>query len=506
LTDCDGPPPSGADTLGLTATRTPAESAFTIGPTLTPGGPAVQAKPFSPGDVVAERYEVVSILGEGGYGAVYRARQRTMDREVALKVIRPEHAQNDALFKRFEREARALSRLKSPHIVPVFDFGRTPDGMLYLAMELLEGRTLKSVIAEEAPLSPVRAARLAAQICEALAEAHEYQPADADRVMPIVHRDLKPANVIVSRTKTGTEHCYLLDFGIVRFDAEDSEAEADVSLTRGLVIGTPHFMAPEQAEGERVSAQTDLWALGVILYQALAAKLPFNGASAQRIVTSVLRDPYPPLAAPSTGAPIPPELVRLVHALLDKNPAQRPASAREVQRVLAEIVGSTTAQPSMRPVPRASSGPGIWIGLGAGLVAIAAIGALALWPTQAPSADKAAPAPASEFTTPPSPITAPAAPRAPAPEAPPVPPPAPTSVPAAPASALAPAPAPVPVAPPAVTHAPVATPPAEPEDSPGSAKKPAAAPRPKPAARQGKHTPAAPAQAPAAAKPKIVID
>ncbi|MSP92160.1 MAG: serine/threonine protein kinase [Myxococcales bacterium] len=298
--------------------------------------PAPSSGQFDAGTRIDERYEIVEQLGSGGFGTVYRARQLNMDREVAVKVIRRSLVDDDRIVARFLREARAVSRLKNPHIVPVFDFGQTADGLLYLVMELLPGRTLKQVFADEAPLAPPRLCRLLAQVCEALAEAHGHRAPGADRDSPIVHRDLKPENIIVVQTRTGAEHCYLLDFGIVRMD----DAEGDVALTAGgFALGTPHYMAPEQARGERPGPAADLWALGVLMYQGLTRRLPFTGAGPSLILTAVMRDPPLPFDAAAEGLDVPPAVRALVHDLLEKDPARRPANASVLQSRLLDAGG-----------------------------------------------------------------------------------------------------------------------------------------------------------------------
>ena len=314
---------------------------------MTTEGPA----DFALGAQIDGRYELVSLLGQGGYGAVYRARQLNMDREVAIKVIRPHLTSDERMVKRFLREARAVSRLKNPHIVPVYDSGQTAEGTLYLVMELIEGQSLKQVFATEAPLEPARLARLVGQVCEALTEAHGYRAAGSDKDTPLIHRDIKPENIIVSKTRGGSEHCYLLDFGIVRMEGEDGEIDA--SLTGGLALGTPYFMSPEQGFGEKVSPQSDLWALGVILFQGLSGQLPFPGTSVLAIMGAVTRDPTPPLEAPADAPPLPAELVQLVYQLLEKDPAKRPNSASEVQAILLGFAATGTPSTPVRPLPRA---------------------------------------------------------------------------------------------------------------------------------------------------------
>ena len=302
------------------------------------------------GSTIEGRYELTGLLGKGGYGSVYRARQLNMDRDVAIKVILPHLISDERIVKRFLREARAVSRLKNPHIVQVYDSGCTGDGTLYIVMELLQGRSLKDIFAEQAPMEPRRLAKLLAQVCEALAEAHSFTPPGTTEPAPIVHRDLKPENVMVATSRAGSEHCYLLDFGIVRM--ADEEIDLDASLTGGMAVGTPYYMSPEQGYGERVTPAADLWALGVMLYQGLCGKRPFGGKSVLAIVQAVTQDPTPPLQVPDGHLEPPLALVQLVEQLLQKDPAQRPQSAADVQQVLLMVAATGTPHPPFRPMPK----------------------------------------------------------------------------------------------------------------------------------------------------------
>ena len=307
------------------------------------------------GNTIEGRYELTALLGKGGYGSVYRARQLNMDRDVAIKVILPHLVSDERIVKRFLREAKAVSRLKNPHIVQVYDSGCTADGTLYIVMELLQGRSLKDIFAEEGPMEPGRLARLLSQVCEALAEAHAFTPPGSEQVAPIVHRDLKPENVMVSTTRAGNEHCYLLDFGIVRM--ADDDIDMDASLTGGMAVGTPYYMSPEQGYGEKVTPAADLWALGVILFQGLTGKRPFGGKSVLAIVQAVTQEPTPPLQAEPGHPELPQLLVDLAEQLLQKDPAQRPQSAADVQQLLLMAATTGTPHTPIRPMPRMVAPP-----------------------------------------------------------------------------------------------------------------------------------------------------
>lgn len=266
--------------------------------------------------LIAGRYRVRERLGSGAFGAIYAATQEPLDRPVALKLLHRRHADDPDIARRFLREARAVSRLRNPHTVRIFDFGTDEVGQLYLAMELIDGPTLADVIAAEAPLPPARVVRLADHIAESLAEAHHEG---------IVHRDLKPSNIMLDRLVGHDDFARVLDFGIARLaESDGSRLTASDSL-----IGTPQYMAPEQWSGG-VGPRTDLYALGAVLYELSTGRPPFTGRTPMELMYAHTQRPPPPLP-PS----VPPRLAGLIEALLAKNPDRRPADAAEVRARLA---------------------------------------------------------------------------------------------------------------------------------------------------------------------------
>lgn len=275
-------------------------------------------------------YEVISPLGAGGMGEVYRARDTRLGRSVALKVLPFQHASSPDSLARFDREARAISALAHPHICALYDVGST-EGVPYLVMELLEGETLAERLAK-GPLPVGEALRLGAQIADALAAAHRSG---------IVHRDLKPGNVVL--TRSGPK---LLDFGLAKLREEPASAEASrletaapLPLTSaGTVLGTVPYMAPEQLEGREADARADLFALGAVLYEMVTGRRAFAGESPASVIAAVLRSEP---AAMSTLAPgTPPGLERFVATCLAKNPDERWQSAADAARELRWIGGS----------------------------------------------------------------------------------------------------------------------------------------------------------------------
>jgi len=301
----------------------------------TDRAPTVLAEPYVRGSedpiigrVLSESYLVEGLLGEGGFGRVYEATQLTMDRKVALKTLHPKLVADQTQLARFYREAKAVSRLTSPHVVRVYDFG-VDDGTGYpfLALELLRGRTLGRALLSEAPMDPLRVARIAEQVAQALAEAEH---------LGIVHRDLKPDNIFLLETHAGGEFVKVVDFGIAKMLEDGRDGKSNLTST-GVAIGTPLYMAPEQILGAEVDARADLYGLGCIIHEALLGAPPFSGERAA-IVTSHLHSPAPSIPEILPSGVAAPEALSVLHdAMLEKAADCRPGSASVVVRVLAAV-------------------------------------------------------------------------------------------------------------------------------------------------------------------------
>jgi len=259
-------------------------------------------------------------------GTVYRARHLLMDRPVAIKVLHPRFVDNESARTRFQLEARAAVMLHHTNAVSVTDFGETSDGYVYLVMELLEGHTLRDIIAKEAPLETARAASIMLQTAAAVAAAHQAG---------IIHRDLKPSNILVTQSANAPAAVKVLDFGIAKLAADQFDTEDATAVTLpGTPIGTPRYMAPEQYEGRELTAAADVYSLGVILYEMLTGMAPFTGATPLEIALKHRNDPlYPPR---DIVAAIPEDVERLVLRALEKHPEARPADADEFRRELLE--------------------------------------------------------------------------------------------------------------------------------------------------------------------------
>ena len=297
-------------------------------------------------DLIGRRlgnYDIVEEIGRGGMAVVYRAHQRSLNRHVAIKVLAPQLSFDQQFVERFQREARAAAKLQHPNIVVIHDVAHE-QGIYFLVMELLEGRTLKQLIEERGSLSPERAARIVEQVANALDYAHRQG---------FVHRDIKPANIFVGKE----DHTTLADFGIAKAASETQH------LTRtGMLIGTPEYMSPEQAEGGTVDYRTDLYALGVVLYQMLAGRLPFKSTTPHATLHAVIYEPPPPLRQLRPN--LSPAVESVVMKSIVKKPAQRYQAGREMVAALkAALAGQTTgaiavAPPRpMTPPPRADAPP-----------------------------------------------------------------------------------------------------------------------------------------------------
>ena len=276
-------------------------------------------------------YQIVAPLGEGGMAAVYKAYQPAMDRYVALKVL-PRHFASDPQFiSRFQQEAKLLAKLQHPHILPVFDFGET-DGYTYIVMPFVESGTLTNLMhGQQLPLEQVQ--RVISQVGDALDYAH---------MRGLIHRDVKPSNVLMDERG----NCLLTDFGLAKI----IEGSAHLT-TSGTIMGTPAYMSPEQGLGEKLDARSDIYALGVILYEMATGRVPYSAETPMAVVFKHIYDPLPPPR--SLNANLPEALERVMLKALAKNPEDRFATANEMVKALQvslqEITPSSHAMPNQEP-------------------------------------------------------------------------------------------------------------------------------------------------------------
>jgi hypothetical protein len=276
-------------------------------------------------------YRLGELLGRGGMGEVYRATHRMLARPAAIKLIRPEvlaerSGESASLaITRFRREAEAAAELRSPHTVELYDFGVTDDGTLYFVMELLQGMDLETLVRREGPLPAKRVIHILHQVCESLEEAHANG---------LVHRDIKPANIHVGRVGLRQDFVKVLDFGLVKsVGSLDGDSMATAA---GLTPGTPAYMAPEMALGEKVDGRADIYAVGCVAYYLLTGRLVFEGTGSFQVIAKHIQEaPVPP--SQRTEIQIPVALERVVLACLAKKLEDRPQTAAELDRELAEI-------------------------------------------------------------------------------------------------------------------------------------------------------------------------
>lgn len=276
------------------------------------------------GRTLDDKYLVEEPVGAGGMGQVYRARHLSMDRPVAIKFLHQRLVEDEAARNRFQTEARAAVKLCHPNAVSVTDFGQTSEGIVYIVMELLEGRTLREILNREAPLETARAISIMLQASDAVSAAH---------VAGIIHRDLKPSNILVTQSADQPAVVKVLDFGIATFSADDDE-DAPVLAQTNTVIGTPRYMSPEQHNGDELTPAADVYSLGVILYEMLAGMAPFSGSTPAEIADKHANSL--PHAPREIVAAIPGDVERVILHALEKQPSDRPANAGEFRRELLE--------------------------------------------------------------------------------------------------------------------------------------------------------------------------
>ncbi len=309
-----------------------------------PGGQTDGPPKFNPesmiGRVIAERYELRRLLGEGGMGAVFVALHRKLNKEVAFKIIRPEFAQEKLFAERFRREARTTAQLEHPHIVSALDYDLLPEGGAYLVLQLAPGESMFDFIVRSGALTWQQTCTIGSQIADALQAAH---------AMGIVHRDLKPDNVLVQHKSDGRLHARVLDFGLVGIVAPeplDARGVTVVELTRqGAILGTPGYMAPEQVAGKRADERADLYSLGVMMWECLQGKSLWRADTFTELFALQFQQD-PERITQNRHGPVPPELTDIIAELLERDVDKRPKDAGRVRQILdtlARSEGSSTS-------------------------------------------------------------------------------------------------------------------------------------------------------------------
>ncbi|MCU0695190.1 MAG: protein kinase [Myxococcaceae bacterium] len=311
--------------------------------------PDADEKLLEPGTLLEERFRIEAHIASGGMGEVYRAAHVHLKRPVALKLLKRALAADPEMWARFQREAELVSQLESPHIVRVFDFGRTSSGQPFLAMEYVEGAALDSEVAR-GPLEPARVVEILRQVCEGLVEAHH---------LGVVHRDLKPANIVLGKRRDGTELAKILDFGIAR--ETDKGASPDGRVTQlGMVVGTPMYLAPEQALAAALDERTDIYALGCVAYELLTGQPPFVAPELAKVISLHLTQ------APDDLISRRPELSRyralcdVVLKALAKSKADRFANVSELSKALTQALATAASAAPTEIWPPAPAAEDVW--------------------------------------------------------------------------------------------------------------------------------------------------
>jgi len=288
------------------------------------------------------------LLGHGGMGAVYRAHHVHLEQRFAIKVLHPHLAGDATAARRFAREARGTFKLDTEHAVRVADFGVTDGGLLYMVMEYLDGRTVHHELGVDGPLAPARAVRIAAQVCDALAAAHD---------LGFMHRDIKPENVMLVRRGTDPDFVKVLDFGLAKLiEGAGGAAFSVAALTQeNMVFGTPEYMAPEQAMGRALDGRADLYAVGATLFEMMTGRPPFTEASPLKLLTHHVRTPPPRVRAVAPDLDVTDALEALLARCLAKSPEARPASAAELAAALRALEPSLSSVPTRIPAALATS-------------------------------------------------------------------------------------------------------------------------------------------------------
>jgi serine/threonine-protein kinase len=333
-----GPAPASSSPLATTLNRSGPAPAARSAPAPAPAAAPIRG-PQQPlenliGRTLNHRYIVEDKIGEGGFGAVFRGKQIATGREVALKILHPHNVNDETIVARFRREAEACSKLRDQHTVTTYDFDETPDGILYLAMELLRGRALHHLQKADGPLGATRVLRILDQVAASLSEAHANG---------IVHRDMKPENVFIE-SRGGEDHVKVLDFGIAKVMSDDRQVPALTAV--GQTLGTLEFMSPEQLRGQKLDGRSDIYALGMMAYEMLTGKLPFASAKTPiDIINFHMKTEAPPPSKLADNIAIPAAVDAIIVKMVQKDREHRFADAAALREEIARAQRSMDRTP-----------------------------------------------------------------------------------------------------------------------------------------------------------------
>jgi serine/threonine-protein kinase len=291
------------------------------------------------GKTLNNKYRLIKKLGRGGYGSVYEGIHLTIDRQVAIKVLNPEIRKDEQVIRRFLNEAKSVTKLKHPNTITTYDLDQTEDGILFMVMELVKGKSLEDLASDQKP-DPVlpweRLCSIMTQVCDSLYEAHSLN---------IVHRDLKPSNIMVFENLNQKDFVKVLDFGIAKIIGIEGQTITD----KGVIIGTPQYMSPEQCLGQKVDQRSDLYSLGIMLYQLLSGEFPFKATTHMKMMISHTTETPVPLKEAFPSLDISFSLDSLIKRLLAKDPDSRPAGAAELKNELQSIMSENNPETETPP-------------------------------------------------------------------------------------------------------------------------------------------------------------
>ena len=274
------------------------------------------------GTVLGGRYKLLKLLGEGGMGAVYLGEQMlgSTARKVAVKTLHPHLSHDPKILARFERECGTVAELQHPNTIAIHDFGKSDEGLLYIVMEYVEGRSVGEILEKDGPMPPARVEKVLSQVVGSLTEAHAHG---------IIHRDLKPDNILLCERAGESDWVEVLDFGIAKRSSHEEDKEEQKLTQQGMVLGTPPYMSPEQFTGKPIDARSDIYSLGVMAYEMLTGKLPFAGNTAWEWATQHMTQAPIPMDTTPLGAHVPAQMRNAIMKALEKLPENRFASVRE---------------------------------------------------------------------------------------------------------------------------------------------------------------------------------